>query len=248
MASDTTHPKTFIALENNPAVFSHLIHHLGVSPTLAFHDIYSLSSPSLLALIPRPAYALIFICPAAVFFRARGAENDAMTAYTSSGPGEPILWIRQTIRHSCGLMALLHAICNGPARSHIRPTSPLAAFIEAAVPLQPTERARLLYDDPDIEAAHKSAAQLGDSPAGELKVAEGEEYGYHFLTFVKGDDGHLWELNGGMEGPVDRGLLGEGEDVLSERGLDLGVKTFLGEDVLRGEVGFSLVALAAEEV
>ena len=101
MASDTTYPKTFIALgqsrlphpsidkshslipnhpENNPAVFSHLIHHLGVSSTLGFHDVYSLSSPSLLALIPRPAYALIFICPAAVYLRAREAENDGKKA------------------------------------------------------------------------------------------------------------------------------------------------------------------------
>ena len=36
---------------------------LGVSPTLGFHDIYSLSDPDLLSFIPRPVYALIFLCP-----------------------------------------------------------------------------------------------------------------------------------------------------------------------------------------
>lgn len=33
-----------------------------------------------------------------------------------------------------------------------------------------------------------------------MKVGEGEGYGYHVVTFLKGDDGRLWELNGGMKG------------------------------------------------
>jgi len=62
---------------------------------------------------------------------------------------------------------------------------------------------------------------------------------------VKGEDGHLWELNGGMKGPVDRGVLGEDEDALSEKALDLGVRTFITKEVMRdGDIGFSLVALA----
>ena len=95
---------------------------------------------------------------------------------------------------------------------------------------------------------HTSAAQVGDSALGELKTGEGEHYGYYFITFVKGDDRRLWELNGGVEGPVDLGGLGEGEDALSERAMNLGGRTFWGEDVLGDEVGFSLVALAPEEV
>lgn len=71
---------TFL-IENNPEVFSHLVHHLGVAPTLGFYDVYSLDSPDLLAIIPRPAYAVIFICPAAVYFKARKVENDVMKAY-----------------------------------------------------------------------------------------------------------------------------------------------------------------------
>jgi len=73
-----------------------------------------------------------------------------------------------------------------------------------------------------------------------------EENYQHFICFVKAEDGHLWELNGGMKGPVDRGGLGEEEDALSERALALGVKSFL--DLLgkggEGEVNFSLVAMA----
>lgn len=64
--------------------------------------------------------------------------------------------------------------------------------------------------------------------------------GSHFITFVNGEDWRLWVLNGAMKGPVDCGLLGDGEDSLSDRALELGVKSFLKEG---GEDNY-LVALA----
>ena len=222
-------------------VFSHLVHHLGVSPTLGFYDIYSIDSPELLAFIPRPAYALIFICPAAVYYRARKDENDAMKPYEGSGEQEPVIWFRQTIRHACGLIGCLHAVSNGGAKAYIQPDSDLDKLLKEAVPLKFAERAQLLYDSKAIEDAHASAAQLGDTEPTSCD----DPNGFHFITFVKGEDGHLWELNGGMKGPVDRGVLDEGEDALSERALNLGVRTFMGENVMGDtDYGFSLVASA----
>ncbi|KAL4882140.1 hypothetical protein BJY04DRAFT_187262 [Aspergillus karnatakaensis] len=37
------------------------------------------------------------------------------------------------------------------------------------------------------------------------------EYQHHFLAFVRKEPGEVWELNGGMKGPLLRGVLGEGE-------------------------------------
>src|SRR5687768_3215776 len=48
--------------ENNPTVMSTLATKLGVSPTLTFHDIYSLD-PSDLAHIPKPVVALLAVVP-----------------------------------------------------------------------------------------------------------------------------------------------------------------------------------------
>ncbi|PKX98486.1 cysteine proteinase [Aspergillus novofumigatus IBT 16806] len=42
--------KAFVPLENNPEVMSHLVHQLGLPPTLGFTDIYSIDEPDLLAL------------------------------------------------------------------------------------------------------------------------------------------------------------------------------------------------------
>ena len=164
-----------------------------------------------------------------------------MKTYEGSGEKEPVIWFRQTIRHACGLIGCLHAVSNGGAKAYIQPDSNLDKLLKEAVPLKFSERAQLLYDSKAIEDAHASAAQLGDT---EPPPSE-DENGFHFITFVKGEDGHLWELNGGMKGPVDRGVLDEGEDALSERALNLGVRTFMGKNVMGDmDYGFSLVALA----
>ncbi|KAI9810201.1 MAG: hypothetical protein M1827_006647 [Pycnora praestabilis] len=239
--------KLWVPLENNPDVMSSLAYQLGVSSKLGFHDIYSLDDADLLSYIPRPAYALLFICPAEVFARSRDAEDAAMSTYHGSGPSEPVIWFKQTIGHACGLIALLHGLCNGGAVKYIQPGSELARIRKEAVPLAPAARADLLNDSDALEHAHKTAAQKGDTIA---PIAEDYVDGHHFICFVKGEDGHLWELNGGMKGPVDRGVLGKDDDALSEKALDLGPRTILekarGAQNAAAEVGFSIVALVEE--
>ncbi|OJD32027.1 ubiquitin hydrolase l3 [Diplodia corticola] len=230
--------KYFIPLENNPDVFSHLIRALGVSPQLGFHDVYSLDDPALLALVPRPALALIFIAPGAIYHAARDDVAARTQLYDDAGAEQPVVWFQQTIGEACGLMALLHAVCNGEARKHIVPGSLVDGLRTEALRLRRVDRARLLYESEGLEKAHASAAVLGDTGAPELgTIAEGA-----FVCFVKGDDGHLWELAGYAKGPYDRGELAEGEDMLSERALELGVRTFL--EKAGGDARFSLVALA----
>src|SRR5277367_6806882 len=150
---------------------------LGVSPTLGFHDIYSLSDPDLLSFIPRPVYALIFLCPASIYHRARDAEYDAQATYERSGPGEPVIWFKQTIGHACGLIALLHGLANGSAKAYITPDSTLDRLLKKAVGLKPEARAQLLYDSAELEAAHMAAAVRGDTVAPDAR----EENYQHFI-------------------------------------------------------------------
>ncbi|RVX67663.1 hypothetical protein B0A52_08192, partial [Exophiala mesophila] len=55
--------RAFVPLENNPEVMTTLVQQLGLSPKLQFHDVWSLTDPSLLAFLPRPAYALLLVFP-----------------------------------------------------------------------------------------------------------------------------------------------------------------------------------------
>ncbi|KAL7931003.1 cysteine proteinase [Trichoderma chlorosporum] len=243
--STTTNPDpaatapAFIPLEANPQLLTTLIHKLGVSPALQMHDVYSLTEPDLLAFIPRPALALLLVFPiTAVYESHRMAEDSLAAEYNGAGDKEPVLWWRQTIRNACGLMGLLHAVTNGPAREFITEGSTLDDLIRKSTPLHPTERSKLLEQTPALADAHKAAATEGDTPAPDAQ----DDVDLHYVCFVKADDGGLWELDGRRKGPIRRGDLDKNEDVLSEKGLNLGVLKFLERE--GADLRFSAVALA----
>lgn len=245
--------KSFIPLENNPEVFTSLVHDLGVSEELGFYDVYSVDDPDLLALVPRPALALIFITPPGMYNAVRAEDGVAYHAvrvgddivehasdltYKKSGEHEPVMWFQQTIGNACGLIALLHSVANGEARGFVESGTLLDNLIKKATPLKPAQRAAALYESEALEQAHMRAARLGNTAAPSAE----KHAGHHFLAFVKGKDNHLWELEGCVDGPIDRGELGPGEDVLSDSALEKGVKRFLKHS--NGNLEFSLVALA----
>jgi ubiquitin carboxyl-terminal hydrolase L3 len=216
-----------------------LAHRLGLSPNLVFHDLYSLTEPSLLAMIPRPVHALLYLYPTTEASEHYFSEEQAAQCeYTGSGPDEPVLFYKQTIGHACGTIGLLHCITNGTASQHITPNSDLDTLVKATIPLKLRERADVLYNSEALEAAHKEAAQTGDSRA----PTTDEHVGYGFSAFVKGKDGHLYELEGRRKGPVDRGVLAEDEDILSPRALELGPLMLINREKA-GEGRFSVIAL-----
>jgi ubiquitin carboxyl-terminal hydrolase L3 len=212
---------------------------LGLSDAIAFHEPYSLTDPDLMALVPRPVHALIFLYPEDVLSEIIDAENE----YDGSGSDEPVLWFRQTLGHVCGFMALLHSVLNSPASDHINPGSFLDRLRRNATPLKPVERAELLYNDAELERMYKEAAQTGDS-----RVPGTEEpVDYAFAGFVKGKDGHLYQLEGWKKGPIDRGVLSEDEDLFSPRALQLGPLNIINL-AKASEQRFSCVALTDAEV
>ncbi|KAF4984291.1 hypothetical protein FZEAL_503 [Fusarium zealandicum] len=231
--------KVFIPLENNPEVFTSLIHNLGVSDKLGFYDVYSVDEPDLLAMIPRPVHALVFITPAPMYYRVREDDPGSKElTYEGSGPDEPIMWFKQTIGNACGLIALLHSVSNGSAKDFIVPDSDLDKLLKEAAPLKPIQRADLLYNSVELEKAHMAAAVKGDTTA---PLSE-EPVGYHFISFVRGKDGHMYDLEGSWDGPIDRGTLADDEDILSDKALDATVRRFT--KVADGNLEFSIIALS----
>ncbi len=107
-------------VENNPEVMSLLLHKLGLSPDVAFHDVFSIDDTELLAFVPRPAYALLLVFPVSdTYEKFRTIEDADREEYNGSGPGEEVVWYKQTIRNACGLIGLLHGVSNGEARQKI---------------------------------------------------------------------------------------------------------------------------------
>ncbi|KAI5240361.1 hypothetical protein E4T42_08418 [Aureobasidium subglaciale] len=230
--------KCFVPLENHPRVFTQLARDLGLPPSWTFHDVYSLTEPDLLNMVPRPVEALIFTTPGETFHRARDAENDAMVPHIADGEKNSVIWFEQTLRNSCGLMAFLHAALNSVAKDDLLPGSVLQDLRDRAVALSVDGRSRLLEHSAALEEAHASAANLGDTAAPPIPQCPPN----HYIAFVRARDNTLWELNGGMKGPVCRGTLAATEDAMSDTALDLTVRSFL--RLAEGDTSFTIVALA----
>jgi ubiquitin carboxyl-terminal hydrolase L3 len=85
-----------------------------------------------------------------------------------------------------------------------------------------------------------AVALKGDSKA----PLAAEPNGYHFISYVMGKNGHLYELEGSSvaNGPIDRGEVPTDEDMLGEKTLEAGVRKFV--KAAEGNLEFSIVALA----
>lgn len=120
--------KSFIPLESNPDVFNNLIRLLGATDNLFFQDVISLDEPSLL---PSPAVALILVFPTTDRYVKHAAAEDSELEQTYNAQSEDVVWLKQTINNACGLYGVLHALCNGGARSmHSKPLVLLSFLLE----------------------------------------------------------------------------------------------------------------------
>ncbi|RYF46520.1 MAG: hypothetical protein EOO38_13955 [Cytophagaceae bacterium] len=83
--------------ENNPEVMSALVHKLGLSEKLAFHDVFSIDEPELLAFVPRPAHALLLVFPVSeTYEKFRIQEDKNRPEYQGHGPDEEVVWYKQS--------------------------------------------------------------------------------------------------------------------------------------------------------
>ena len=217
---------------------------LGLSSALQFHDVFSIDDPDLLAFVPRPACALLLVFPVSQTYETfRHQEDEDRPDYQGCGAEEDVTWYKQTIGNACGLIGLLHAVSNGPARSLIQEGSDLDELVNKAISLRPKERAELLEETGALETAHSAAASTGETAAPSAE----DNVDLHFVCFVRSEKtGHLFELDGRRKGPLDRGELNADEDVLSPPALENGVRAFLKREAEAGggDLRFSLIVLS----
>ncbi|GAP83663.1 putative ubiquitin carboxyl-terminal hydrolase isozyme l3 protein [Rosellinia necatrix] len=256
--------KHFIPLESDPELFTGLIHELGMSRRLAFHDLLTLSPPdsndsddndggggsnsdSLLASVPRPALALIVVIPAPEGYTARLAEEETdVVAHDGRGDEERVMFYHQTIGNACGLYATLHAVSNGEARAFVEPGTHIARLIEQCTPLGPEGRIAALEADARLAAAHAAAASRGcTAPPADITVPAL----FAYMTFVKArrGSGRLYQVEGCRKAPVDLGCeLAADEDLLSRRALNT-VRGFIEKAGNGVTHGYSAMALCVTE-
>lgn len=201
----------------------------------------------MLAFVARPALAVLLVFPVTKSYEeSRMAEDRDLPEYSGSGAEEAknnVMWFKQTIRNSCGLIGVLHCVSNGAARGYVKENSKMDILLKEAEPLLPKERADMLYDSKVLEEEHAKSAVEGGTQAPNAE----DDVDLHFVAFVVGEGNVLWELDGRRKGPLKRAQLKEGDDALSEDALKLGVNKFIDrENESGGSIQFSCLALVPE--
>jgi len=234
--------KKWLPLESNPEMMTGFLRSLGLPPSFAFHDVYGLDA-DLLGMVPEPSLALLLLFP--LGSEKKDAARIASSGADGSGPAD--LWyVKQTVGNACGTIGLLHAVTNSAAMLGLSgggggggdETSYLARFVAKTAGMSAEERAACLEEDEELEAAHAAAAHQGDTDVGDLDT----DVDLHFVCFVPGSDGHVWELDGRKKGPVKHAKVDDSKGFLASCAPT--VQQFMEEHGSSGSVNFNLIALA----
>ncbi|RCK56560.1 Ubiquitin carboxyl-terminal hydrolase YUH1 [Candida viswanathii] len=193
--------KSVIPLESNPAIFTDLAYNLGLTPVLEFHDVYSLTDQDLLGFLPSPIYAVILLFPLSNNYENYRKEQDTCNGKYNNELNSQVKWFKQTIGNGCGLYALLHILTNLP-KDLIVSNSKLANLLENIGSGMSVDETSSIIEA--LESDIKLDENFGERGQTEAPAAS-ESVDLHFITFIKGKDNHLYELDGRRNGPIDLG-------------------------------------------
>ncbi|EGW30853.1 uncharacterized protein SPAPADRAFT_62754, partial [Spathaspora passalidarum NRRL Y-27907] len=178
--------KSVIPLESNPSIFTDLSYNLGLSPLLQFHDVYSLVDQDLLAFLPQPIYGIILLFPLTRQYEEYHKNEDSKRDLELS---DKVTWFKQTIGNGCGLYALLHILANLPSDLIIE-NSKLAEFLKQVQGKSIQDTSKLVEGLESFIKLDENFGSKGQTEAPEATAS----IDLHFITYIKGKNGHLYEL------------------------------------------------------
>ncbi|CAO3648637.1 unnamed protein product [Cunninghamella blakesleeana] len=198
MALETEKKKIkWLPLEANPDVMNKIIHENGIDSAWQFTDIYGFD-PELLAFVPQPVKAIIFLYPITEKNEKDRKNEDELLLARPPAVDPSTVFFKQTISNACGMIAILHALANNQ-ESIVKDGIFKNIFTETST-MTPDERATYLETCEPLASIHESSAHEGQTEAPSLD----EQISLHFICFVD-INGQLYELDGRKSYPVHRG-------------------------------------------
>ncbi|KAL4323706.1 hypothetical protein GQ457_11G022110 [Hibiscus cannabinus] len=185
--------KRWLPLEANPDVMNQFLWGLGIPETEAeCCDVYGLDD-ELLAMVPQPVLAVLFLYP----ITSQTEEERLQQDNEKRNVSRKVYFMKQTVGNACGTIGLLHSVGNVTSEIKLQEGSFLDRFFKSTATMDPLERAAFLEKDGEMEVAHTVAASAGETEAS-------DNVDTHFICFTC-VDGELYELDGRKSGPISHG-------------------------------------------
>mmetsp|Transcript_16824 Transcript_16824/g.25130 ORF Transcript_16824/g.25130 Transcript_16824/m.25130 type:complete len:240 (-) Transcript_16824:9-728(-) len=189
----------WVALESNPEMFTKFAQLLGSDTSkMAFCDCFGLDD-ELLAWVPKPCKALIFLFPSNKFKDDKAAQAEKIEK-EGQKISENLFYMKQLVGNACGSVACVHALANMDEK--YGDDTFMGKFLAKTAKMTPQERGEYFGVAEDIdEIAEKIATDDTNQTAAPDADADIQT---HFITFVQ-VDGDLYELDGRKKFPINHG-------------------------------------------
>ncbi|KAK5639880.1 hypothetical protein RI129_010691 [Pyrocoelia pectoralis] len=189
---------SLLPLESNPDVLNKFLQKLGVPEKWSLVDVFGVDSDSL-AWVPRPVISVILLFPISDSYQTFAETQANEIKETGQTLTPDLYYVKQMVSNACGTVALIHSIANNAEQIQIA-DGPFKKLLDESENMTPTERGELLQ---------KSAAAIIDAHReleheGQTTANPNDEVNHHFVAFIQ-KDGHLYELDGRKEFPINHG-------------------------------------------
>jgi ubiquitin carboxyl-terminal hydrolase L3 len=189
----------WVPLESNPAVLSRFAASLGLPEKWGFSDCFGLD-PELLAMLPQPCLALIFLFPYTKMAAYKAEQHDRLVA-SGQHISPQVYFMKQLVGNACGTVAVVHCLANNAQALGIKEGF-FTQLLERTRNLSPEQKGRSFGKEEGLAAAAHAAAT--DSSAQTEAPEADADVDSHFVCFTV-VDGHLYELDGAKAFPVNHG-------------------------------------------
>ncbi|EFO15265.1 ubiquitin carboxy terminal hydrolase UCH-L5 [Loa loa] len=215
-------------IESDPGVFTELVRGFGVSG-VQVEELYSLDKELFSDL--KPVHGLIFL------FKWRAGEEPCGSLVLDNNR---VFFAQQVIQNACATQAIINLLLNTKPESGIALGPILEEFKSFTQNFDPMNRGLCLGNSEPIRKVHNSFSRQHLFEL-DIKAPEKED-NYHFITYIP-VDGHIYELDGLREAPLDLGAIREGEDWLDA------VRPIINARIRKysaGEIHFNLMAVISD--
>ncbi|XP_055377801.1 ubiquitin carboxyl-terminal hydrolase isozyme L5 [Condylostylus longicornis] len=217
-------------IESDPGVFTELIREFGCEG-VQVEELWSLDAESFANL--EPVHGLIFLFKWV-------EDNDQRGSVVKDSRLNKIFFAKQVISNACATQAILSILLNSN-HPDIKLGSTLTDFKEFCSSFDPYNKGLTLSNASEIRKVHNSFARQTLFELDTSNINKDEDV-FHFIGYIP-IDGHLYELDGLKEGPIDLGPV-----TPSQNWLDI-VRPIIEkrmEKYSEGEVLFNLMALVSD--
>eukprot|EP00056_Hartaetosiga_gracilis_P014492 m.240708 g.240708 ORF g.240708 m.240708 type:complete len:242 (+) comp15837_c0_seq1:104-829(+) len=189
----------WLPLESNPQVMNNFIGNLGMRMDYQYYDVFGFDEV-LLQMVPHPVIAVMLLFPVGPEYSNQREEEAQMIKEKGQTLSPNVFSMKQTIGNACGTVGIIHSIGNNLDKIVLEEGSYLDTYFKSCDGKSREDIGQELEVADGIAVVHEESANEGQTEAPALE----DSVDLHFIAFIH-KDGHLYELDGNKEFPINHG-------------------------------------------